>query len=89
MSLETDVEDPDQSPIFFKDPEFLKTHRCGLLFCDSMRMAISGVEAFDLDQLMEGDLEVQHHEATQPISSLTSMADSLPGSELSLLCWEW
>lgn len=44
-----------------------------------MRMAISGVEAFDLDQLMEGDLEMQHHEATQPVSSLISMADSLPG----------
>src|SRR6266849_9450983 len=42
-------------------------------------MAISGLEAFELDQLMEGDLEVQHHEATQPVSSLTTMADSLPG----------
>ncbi len=66
MSLETDVEDPDQSPIFFKDPEFLKDAHVRHFFCDSMRMAISGVEAFDLDQLMEGDLEVQHHEATQP-----------------------
>jgi chemotaxis protein MotA len=44
-----------------------------------MRMAISGVEAFELDQLMDLDLEVQHHEATQPISSLSTMGDSLPG----------
>ena len=79
MSLEADVEDPDQSAIFSKDPEFLKNPQVRHFFCDSMRMAISGVEAFDLDQLMEGDLEVQHHEATQPVSSLTSMADSLPG----------
>src|SRR5205823_10075410 len=79
MSLETDVETPDQSPIFSKDPEFLKDHHVRYFFCDSMRMAISGVEAFELDQLMDLGLEVQHHEATQPITSLSTMADSLPG----------
>jgi len=28
---------------------------------------------------MDLDLEVHHHEATQPVSSLSTMADSLPG----------
>jgi len=79
MSLESDVEEPDKSPIFSKDAEFLKNHHVRDFFCDSMRMAISGVEAFELDQLMDLDLEVQHHEATQPITSLSTMADSLPG----------
>ena len=79
MSLESDVETPDQSPIFSKDPQFLKDHHVRYFFCDSMRMAISGVEAFELDQLMDMDLEVLHHEATQPVSSLSTMADSLPG----------
>jgi chemotaxis protein MotA len=79
MSLESDVETPDQSPIFSKDPEFLKDHHVRYFFCDSMRMAISGLEAFELDQLMDMDLEVHHHEATQPVSSLSTMADSLPG----------
>jgi len=79
MSLESDVEEPDKSPIFSKDAEFLKNHHVSDFFCDSMRMAISGVEAFELDQLMDLDLEVQHHEATQPITSLSTMADSLPG----------
>src|SRR5437879_4445610 len=79
MSLETDIEDPDKSPIFSKDPEFLKDHHVRYFFCDSMRMAISGVEAFELDQLMDLDLEVHHHEATVPVASLSTMADSLPG----------
>ena len=79
MSLESDVETPDQSPIFSKDPEFLKDHHVRHFFCDSMRMAISGMEAFELDQLMDLDLEVHHHEATQPVSSLSTMADSPPG----------
>ena len=79
MSLETDVEDPDKSPIFSKDPAFLKNAHVRHFFCDSMRMAISGLEAFELDQLMEMDLDVHHHGATEPVSSLTSVADSLPG----------
>jgi chemotaxis protein MotA len=79
MSLESDVEAPDQSPIFSKDPEFLKNRHVRYFFCDSMRMAISGMEAFELDQLMDLDLEVLHHEATQPVSSLSAMAVSLPG----------
>src|SRR5438874_6467764 len=77
MSLETDVEDPDKSAIFSKDPEFLRNHHVRYFFCDSMRMAISGVEAFELDQLMELDLDVHHHSAIQPVSSLSTMADSL------------
>ena len=45
----------------------------------TMRMAISGTEAFDLDQLLELDMEVHHNEASIPIASLSTMADSLPG----------
>jgi len=79
MSLEADVEDPSKSPILSKYPAFLKDHHVRDFFCDTMRMAISGVEAFDLDQLLELDMEVHHHEASTPIASLSTMADSLPG----------
>src|SRR5436190_4501582 len=79
MSLETDVEDPDNSAVFSQDPGFLKDPHVRHFFCDSMRMAISGIDAFELDQLIELDLEVLHHDATLPISSLTTVADSLPG----------
>jgi chemotaxis protein MotA len=79
MALENDIEQPDQSPVFSKYPEFLKNHHIRDFFCDTMRMAISGVEAFDLDQLLDLDMEVHHHNASQPISSLSSTADSLPG----------
>jgi chemotaxis protein MotA len=79
MSLENDVEAPDKSPLFSKYPHFLKDHHIRDYFCDTMRMAVSGVEAFELDQLLDLDLEVHHHEATQPIASLSTAADSLPG----------
>ncbi len=79
MALENDVEDPAKSPLFSKYPAFLNDHHIRDYFCDTMRMAISGVEAFDLDQLLDLDLEVHHASASQPISSLTTTADSLPG----------
>ncbi|HEV2698120.1 MAG TPA: flagellar motor stator protein MotA [Terriglobales bacterium] len=79
MSLESDIEEPDKSQIFSQDPDFLNSAHVRNFFCDSMRMAISGVEAFELDQLIELDIEVLHHDATEPVASLTTVADSLPG----------
>jgi chemotaxis protein MotA len=32
-----------------------------------------------MDQMMELDMEVHHHEATTPISALNTVADALPG----------
>src|SRR5271155_3928452 len=79
MALEADVEDPAKSPILLKYPAFIKDHHVRDFFCDTMRMAVTGVEAFDLDQLLDLDMEVHHHSASLPIASLSSMADSLPG----------
>jgi chemotaxis protein MotA len=79
MALEGDVEDTAKSPVLSKYPDFLKDHHVRDYFCDTMRMAITGVEAFDLDQLLDLDMEVHHHCASLPIASLSSMADSLPG----------
>ena len=48
--------------------------------CDTMRMAASGgIEPFDVDQMIEPDMEVHHHDATQPGRRAFTMADALPG----------
>jgi chemotaxis protein MotA len=80
VALESDIEEPDKSALLSKYEDFLKEHHAVDFLCDTMRMAVSGgVEVFDLDQMLEGDMEVHHHEATQPVSALSTMADSLPG----------
>lgn len=80
IALESDVEEPDKSPIFAKNPTLLKDHHLLDFICDTMRMAVTGgVEPFDVDQMMEVDMDVHHHGATLPISALSTMADSLPG----------
>jgi chemotaxis protein MotA len=80
MALETDSDAPDKSPVFSKYPKFLKDHHALAFVCDTLRMAAGGgVEPFDMDQMMELDMDVHHHDAGQPISALSTMADSLPG----------
>jgi chemotaxis protein MotA len=80
LSVEMDVEKPKESSIFKGFPEFIADHHALDFVCDTLRMAITGgVDPFDMDQMMELDMEVHHHEATQPIGSLSTVADALPG----------
>jgi chemotaxis protein MotA len=79
MGMEADVEEPAKSAVFATHPQFLKDHHVRDFVCDTLRMAITGAEAFDLDQLLDLDMEVHHLDAAQPIAALSSMADSLPG----------
>jgi chemotaxis protein MotA len=80
LSVEMDVEKPAESAIFKNYPEFLNDYPARDFVCDTLRMAITGgVEPFDMDQMMELDMEVHHHQATEPVSALTTMADALPG----------
>lgn len=80
VKLEADVEEPEKSPIFTKYPAFLKNHHAVYFVCDTLRMAISGgVGTFELDQMMEMDLEGHHHEAGVPVAALNTVADALPG----------
>lgn len=80
IALESDVEEPEKSPILAKNPALLKDHHIRDFVCDTMRMAVTGgIEPFDVDQMMEVDMEVHHRGATQPVMALSTMADSLPG----------
>jgi chemotaxis protein MotA len=80
LSVEMDVEKPGESSIFKNYPEFLNDHHARDFVCDTLRTAITGgVEPFDMDQMMELDMEVHHHAAMQPVSALSTVADALPG----------
>ncbi len=79
MGIEQDIEEPSKSAVFSKHPKFLQDHHVRDFVCDTLRMAVTGAEPFDLDQLLDLDMEVHHHDSGQPIAALSSMADSLPG----------
>ena len=80
VKLEEDIENPEKSPVFSKYPNFLHNHHAVAFVCDTLRMSISGgVPAFDLDQMMELDMDVHHAEAGKPVAALSTVADALPG----------
>jgi chemotaxis protein MotA len=80
MGIEDDIEKPLESEIFQRYPDFLKDHHVMAFVCDTLRTAITGgVEPFDMDQMMELDMEVAHHEVMMPVHALTTVADALPG----------
>src|SRR5438105_4829180 len=80
VAIEGDIEEPEKSPVFSKHPGFLNDHHTRDFVCDTMRMAITGgASTFDVDQMMELDMEVHHAGASQPANALATMADSLPG----------
>jgi chemotaxis protein MotA len=79
-ALEADFEDPFKSQLFAKYPNVLKDHHAVHFVCDTLRMVSTGGSSpFDLDQMMEADIDVHHKIKHQPVAALSTMADSLPG----------
>ena len=80
IAIESDVEEPQRSAIFSRYPKFLADAHARCFVCDTLRMAITGgVSAFDVDQMMELDMDVHHQSAQLPIQALHTVADALPG----------
>jgi len=74
-SLEADIEEPAKSQLFSKWEHHLRD-----FVCDTLRMALTGGPTpLELDQMMELDMEIHHHHTNQPVTALTTVADSLPG----------
>jgi chemotaxis protein MotA len=80
MQLETHIEEPEASEIFTNYPEFLADRPTREFVCDTLRMLVIGVTSpYELDQLMDLDIEVQRRGRQHPVSALSSIADALPG----------
>jgi chemotaxis protein MotA len=80
MALESHCDDPQGSSIFARFPKFLANHHAVDFFTDSIRVIImGGVSPFDLEAMMDIDLEVHHHEALKPAQALAKVGDALPG----------
>ena len=79
MSIEGDVEAPNESPIFTKYPELLADHHVVEFLTDYLRMMVGGnLNAFEIENLMDNEIETHHHEAAMPASAVTKLGDALP-----------
>lgn len=81
MALESHIEHPEDSAVINKYPSFAKNAHAVSFLADTMRLIISGagIEAHDLDELMDIDLEAHHADAIRPSVLLQTVADGLPG----------
>ena len=79
MSIEGDVESPDQSPIFSKYPMVTSDHHVVEFLTDYLRLMVGGnLNAFEIENLMDNELETHHEEGSVPIHAIEKMGDALP-----------
>jgi len=79
MSVESDVDAPDQSPIFTKYPTVTSDHHVVEFLTDYLRLMVGGnLNAFEIENLMDNEIETHHAEGEIPISAIAKMADALP-----------
>ncbi len=79
MSIEKDVEEPENSAIFQKYPAVGGDHHVMEFITDYLRMMVSGnLNAHEIESLMESEIETHHHEANAPAMAITRLAGALP-----------
>jgi chemotaxis protein MotA len=79
MALESDVDDPQNSPLFAPYQVILKDPAVLEFLTDYLRLIVSGnTDAHEIGELMEHELETYKHEAEAPAHSLARIGDGLP-----------
>jgi chemotaxis protein MotA len=79
MALESDVEEPEKSAIFAKYPNITSDHHLVDFITDYMRMMVGGnLNAMEIENLMDNELETHHHEELHPSHAVSKLADATP-----------
>mgnify|MGYP002039055343 FL=1 len=79
MAIEKDVESPAESPIFSTYPEIAGDHHVVEFITDYLRMMVSGnLNAYEIEALMDSEIDTHHHEALAPSQAMARLAGGLP-----------
>lgn len=79
MSIENDVENPESSPLFSKYPKLLHDHHLIEFITDYLRLMGSGnMDAFQIENLMDNEIETHHMEGHVPAHCIAKLGDGLP-----------
>jgi chemotaxis protein MotA len=80
ISIEPHVENPENSEIFKRYPAVLHNHHCINFICDTLKVQIaSSLSPYDLEDLMNSDLESVHEAEHHLIATMNRTADAFPG----------
>jgi chemotaxis protein MotA len=79
LEMEGHIEHPHDSTLFSQYPTFMKNHHAMDFLCDNLRVMTMGVEDhYQIEEMMEKDLEGHHHEMERIASAVNSMGDAMP-----------
>ncbi len=79
MSIEGDIDSPEESPIFSKYPGVLADHHIIEFITDYLRLMVSGnMDAFQIENLMDNEIETHHAEGEVPVHCISKLGDALP-----------
>lgn len=79
ISIESDVEKPESSPIFSKYPAVSKDTKIVNFIGDTLRVYLTTGDPADIDSLMDVDIATMREEGMLPAHAVSHMAESLPG----------
>ncbi|MFA5040340.1 MAG: flagellar motor stator protein MotA [Bdellovibrionales bacterium] len=79
LALEQHIENPEQSTLFSQFPGFQKNHHAVSFLCDYLRLVTLGSDKpYELEALMDEELEVHHNESAGVVTAVTTVADAMP-----------
>jgi chemotaxis protein MotA len=79
MSVESDVDSPENSPLFSKYPSIMSDHHIVEFLTDYLRLMVSGsMNAFEIENLMDNEIETHHHEGEVPAHVVAKLGDGMP-----------
>ncbi|SAI38919.1 flagellar motor protein MotA [Bordetella ansorpii] len=79
MAIESHIEDPASSPIFSEYPGIARDEKLMEFITDYLRIMISGnMSSFEIETLMDEEIDTYRHEQEVPIHALRAVADGLP-----------
>ena len=79
MSIEGDIDSPNDSPLFSKYPGVLQDHHIVEFMTDYLRLMVSGnMDAFQIENLMDNEIETHHHEGAVPVHAIAKLGDGMP-----------
>ena len=80
LALEAHVEKPENSDIFKRYPAVLANHHAIHFLTDTLKVQISSpMSPFDLEELMDKDIETLHVEELRAPSLTSKVGDAMPG----------
>jgi chemotaxis protein MotA len=79
IALEEHVMNPTGSSLFKKYPKFYGNHHAMDFLVDYLRLMVGGnLKAFEIENLMDNEIETHHHEGEAPIGAVSRVGDGLP-----------